>query len=94
MYFSYAADRYRNRVLSILRQKYAMADLFSLMVNIDDPIEGMSSFARNARRKQEDFLSNMDFIRGFKWLDAFFERDQISLILFIDRKYHPANLVS
>lgn len=90
MYFSYAADRYRNRVLSILRQKYAMTDLFSLMVNtfasgrygrpsylgdeedIDDPIEDMSSFARSARRKQENFLSNMDFIRGFEWLDAIF----------------------
>lgn len=33
LYFMHAADRYRNRILSIIRQKYDLVDLFSLMVN-------------------------------------------------------------
>ena len=85
----HAAERYRNRILFIIRQKYSLIDLFSLMVNtfasgrygrpnywddedMDDHIEDMRSFASSALRKQDDFLSNMDFIRGFEWLDDIF----------------------
>lgn len=89
LYFMHAAERYRNRILFIIRQKYSLIDLFSLMVNtfasgrygrpnywddedMDDHIEDMRSFASSALRKQDDFLSNMDFIRGFEWLDDIF----------------------
>lgn len=86
LYFTHGADRYRNRILSVIKQKYSLADLFSLMTNTfasdrysrhryleDDDyqevsIEGTASFIRSAESNQDDFLDDMDFIRGFEWL--------------------------
>lgn len=86
LYFTHGADRYRNRILSVIKQKYSLADLFSLMTNTfasdrysrhryleDDDYQEVSivdtaSFIRSAESNQDDFLDDMDFIRGFGWL--------------------------
>lgn len=86
LYFTHGADRYRNRILSVIKQKYSLADLFSLMTNTfasdrysrhryleDDDYQEVSmvdtaSFIRSAESNQDDFLDDMDFIRGFEWL--------------------------
>ena len=86
LYFTQAADKYRHRVLSALKQKYDLADLFSLMINtfasdrysrhrylededyLEVSIEDTASFVNSTDSNQDDFLDDMDFIRGFEWL--------------------------
>lgn len=86
VYFEHAASKYRYKILSAIKQKYDLSDLFSLMVNtfasnrysqhrfledddyIEEPIESGADFIRSAFNNQDDFLDDMDLIRGYEWV--------------------------
>lgn len=92
LYFEYGAEKYRQRLLSVIKQKYDLVGLFSLMTNtfasdrysrhryleggdyIEVLIEDVESFVSSANSNQDDFLNDIDFIRGFEWLSMVFKK--------------------
>lgn len=62
LYFEYGAEKYRQRVLSVIKQKYDLADLFSLMTNTF----ASDRYSRHRYLEDEDYMEILiEDVEGF-----------------------------